>query len=338
MRTQIENNHPGIYNRNDSEFHHILMQAYTKATATLYKCITKNQCKGALTDFIQAFDDPHLTILWHTENEACIPANTTPFTTEHVSNDIVWVRLPTFYNLSQTQEKQLQKSVEQIQKIQSGHLIFDLRGNKGGHPMAGRKILNALTSPTYAQKQRDRLNSPIIIQWRANQTIYNHVCMLTKVITDDALNKELSLIAQGIKQAIEKKQPLYSEQSLAAQASQEHAQAAPLLPHIYCITDSCNGSAVLDFLDELIYTAPNTTLIGKPTGYDRIYMELRIIQLPSMHGSLGHPVKFYNGRPRKDKERYSPDMRYPGNLNDTKALQTFVINYIKNKTTFVNSQ
>jgi hypothetical protein len=123
--------------------------------------------------------------------------------------------------------------------------------------------------------------------------------------------------------------------ALAADSSFYHQSAHPqvscttathtVTSNIIVIIDQSNGSAALDFLDSLTMMEYPITLIGQTTGADRLYMEVHPIELPSKTGSLWIPIKVYRNRFRGDTVPYTPHIPYDGDMNDTTALQKFVL-------------
>ena len=54
-------------------------------------------------------------------------------------------------------------------------------------------------------------------------------------------------------------------------------------------------------------------------------MEVRGVTLPSGIASLNLPVKVFRNRPRGHNEAYVPAMRYEGDINDTAAVEKWLL-------------
>ena len=82
------------------------------------------------------------------------------------------------------------------------------------------------------------------------------------------------------------------------------------------------------FIDELKGMKANITLIGEVTGADSMYMELRVVPLPSGKGKFGFPIYVYIGPSREHNIPYYPDIQYSGNLQNTIEVQNFILKLI----------
>jgi len=67
-----------------------------------------------------------------------------------------------------------------------------------------------------------------------------------------------------------------------------------------------------------------TLLVGKTTAADTLYMERRHLKLPSGLAEIWFPIKVYRNRQRGHNEPYSPDIKYPGDLQDTANLKKWI--------------
>jgi hypothetical protein len=80
------------------------------------------------------------------------------------------------------------------------------------------------------------------------------------------------------------------------------------------------ASASLDFIDNLKILDHPVILVGETTSADRLYMEIKTVELPSKLAHLVYPIKVYRNRRRGDNEPYHPDIVSEGNLDDTQIL------------------
>lgn len=65
--------------------------------------------------------------------------------------------------------------------------------------------------------------------------------------------------------------------------------------------------------------------MGKQTGADSVYMDIREVTLSSGFATLTFPLKVHRNRLRRNNEAYCPDVLYNENLGDTEKLQQWVI-------------
>ncbi|ABE04457.1 hypothetical protein [Rickettsia bellii] len=98
----------------------------------------------------------------------------------------------------------------------------------------------------------------------------------------------------------------------------------PVKAKIIVIIDEKNVSSTLDFIDELKIMTQNIILIGKTTKADRLYMELRTVELPSKLGIFSFPIKVYRNRNRGDNIPYIPDFEI--DPKNTAKLKDFILN------------
>jgi hypothetical protein len=81
-------------------------------------------------------------------------------------------------------------------------------------------------------------------------------------------------------------------------------------------------SACLDAVD--VWTRLGARPIGRETGADTVYMEIRRVRMPSGLGTMFLPMKFYIGRQRGHNEPVRPVHRFDGDMNDTAALEAWI--------------
>jgi predicted mannosyl-3-phosphoglycerate phosphatase (HAD superfamily) len=99
---------------------------------------------------------------------------------------------------------------------------------------------------------------------------------------------------------------------------------------VIIITESVNVSAALDFIDELKIMTKNVILIGQKTKADRLYMEVRSVNLPSETGQFIFPIKVYRNRMRGDNKPYIHNIEF-ADIHNTAFLQSIILKKIKSK-------
>jgi len=241
-----------------------------------------------------------------------------------LENQIMWITLPTFA-LDQEQQKELERILKKIVSFRHKKaVVFDLRGNQGGNSEYGSQIIKAFFGQNYANQKKCLANKLVFVDWRASVGNLSHVSHLLDRYKSSWLNE----VKEGLKQSLAKRAPYYREtSSVSCSSKDEIEQNYPVTSKIIIVTDTKNFSAALDFIDELKIMEPKAKLIGQKTNADRLYMEVRSVELPSGLGRFSFPIKVYRNRPRLDNEPYLPDIEY-NNISDSKELQKFIIKKI----------
>ncbi|MES2215574.1 MAG: S41 family peptidase [Pseudomonadota bacterium] len=330
IHAAILENHPGIYNKQDPQFNSSLKTSYNQAKQKLLNARSLEQYKQVLGDFIKSFHDTHLCVEWNKDDKKNLKqsksaADIAQFSISILSEDIVWIRLPTFA-LNTKQEKDFEKLIQEITKLRRNkYIVFDLRGNTGGNTDYGSKVVDSLFGEEYSEHKRCLANKNVYVDWRASEGNLDHISRLANRYS----NHWLQSIEQGFKESIAQDKKYYratSPQSCDLQKHSKHNKQART--QVIVIIDSVNVSAALDFIDELKLMTPSVLLVGKKTKADRLYMELRSISLPSGIGSFCFPIKVYRNRPRLDNKAYLPNVELR-DIADTSVLQRVTIEKIR---------
>lgn len=325
---QIKRNHPGMYDIDNPHFGTHLKEHAQHSIEALSKATSPDNKKEIISAFTHSFDDNHLCVIWHNSAQPAIKENSAPFATTQPYSNMFWITIPTFYNLTRSQKDQLKGVLTRLPSLRNAqNIVFDLRGNGGGDTQYADAIVEALFGAAYAQHKKQLMDSQQQCFWRATPDIQRHA----EWIYQETNNTEFKEVAHGIAESIATHQPLYKQASLYKKAETPLSSAAanPVATHITCIIDQSNGSAALDFIDYLKALDHPVTLVGQTTRADRIYMELRLVPLPSGAGSFGHPVKMYYNRARGDNQPYQPDIKFDGNMSNTEALQALVTKQVR---------
>lgn len=263
------------------------------------------------------------------------------FAARSLADGTRWVAIPSFDGNPQSEAvKLLPGMIETLRKDRTAlaaapAIVLDLRGNGGGTSDWSRQMALAL----WGQKAIDALppGPDVQVDWRASPA------NLAEVATGYAERRNAagfsteidgwyrSVIA-GLGVAIARKQPLWRHVEFDAAAGQAGGPAtagkpgpAPLSKlsgPVYVLTDSSCMSACLDAVD--LWTALGAVQIGRATGADTLYMEVRQYRLPSRITGGSMPMKVYRGRPRGSNEPAIPVHRFVGDIGNTKALEQWV--------------
>lgn len=335
----LKENHPGPYNIYDPEFMAILKRAHQAAINKATNIKSIDEYAHILTEYASQFNDSHLRIYIHDIYTNAI--KDTPekeFKLKNITPSIVWVTLPTF-ETNTLQQQQLDEIIKQLPKYRSyDTIIFDIRNNGGGHDLVGRNVLKALFGSDFIDQQIKKMSQDEYADWRVSK---DNIAFLTTLIstakkqfgTENPAVQSLTLLYEKMQQALVNGNKLVSERDESHEPSLTSEKSAKLCSSkiILIINHGC-WSACLKFIDSIKALEHPIILVGQTTGADSLYMDIRTVELPSSLGTLVFPMKVYRNRPRGHNQPYKPDIEYPGNINDTPALEQWIKEKIIDKT------
>ena len=90
------------------------------------------------------------------------------------------------------------------------------------------------------------------------------------------------------------------------------------------VTDSFCASACLDFVG-VVLAIPGVVHLGASTSGDTVYIDIGSQTLPS-GAQFWIPLKVWRGRARGNNQSYEPSFVFDGDINDTAAVQKWVLN------------
>ncbi len=304
MREQIIENHPGMYNHEDPLFKDELEKAYVKARSNIANNSGSNQKKLILSTFAKTFNDAHLWVSWKdAEKNTPRKLQNQKFAIKHISPKIVWITLPTF-DIQVDQKKDFEHILQQLLNLKNKDaIVFDLLGNQGGNSEYSDQIVDYLFDESYASQQRRIANRNVSVDWRASPGNLIHMREMYARYKSDWMRH----VADCIEDSITKHEPYYHAASSEIVYPTKIVRAHSVKAKIFVIIQPLNVSAALDFIDSLKMMEHSITLIGKTTKADRLYMEVRTVDLPSGMGTFSYPIKVFRNRPRGDNVPYVPD-------------------------------
>jgi hypothetical protein len=249
-----------------------------------------------------------------------------------------WVTLPSFDgNPESNRGRALEALLGQIRDQatsmeQAPVIVFDLRGNGGGTSRWSQRIAAII----WGEGAFARYPAPLTtVVWRASD---GNLQSLREGLQERDANGKLDEGARkwfkssitGLEAAIAKGEPSWVIKPDRSDASSAAAMKLPLHPprgKVYILTDFACMSACLDAVD--LWTRFGAIPIGRETGADTVYMEVRRITLPSKLGSMSLPMKYYVGRPRGSNVPVKPVYRFDGDIQDTPGVQAWVSMLLK---------
>jgi hypothetical protein len=242
----------------------------------------------------------------------------------------VWVSIPSFYAPDEAAMDRLREQIKLAPQWRNAEaIVFDVRGNDGGNSAWGDQILEALYGRDYLQQLLEAKFKGQYVDWRVSPENLAHVKELANSVKrqqgdDSPSTKYFQSIATGMAAALAKGESLYRLPGGDETASNT-PRATPLYKgDVILLTDRRCGSACLDFADR-VRSLPNARQAGTATSADSVYMEIRSVMLPSGIARLSLPVKVYRNRPRGHNEWYEPQVEFPGDINDTVAVEKWLL-------------
>jgi hypothetical protein len=326
IQLTLQEDHPGAYNALDPDFLNNLKNNASIAQHQLLHVSTDKEKTCILEEFGRTFHDAHL---WVHYDRSMLEVSERPprsYSVQKVHEHLFWIHIPTFHPQADQMDA-LHQIILSLPLLRQHTLVLDLRGNGGGNSCWGEELLKALFGEGYAKEHLSEYRRNEYIEWRASHGNAEHVKdLISKVRKEFGAEHP---IVRGMQQTYEGMQKAISHGENYYRESAEHAvfpHATPLFKgRVIAIIDKGCGSACLDFLDGLKAMDAGVIFIGQPTSADTVYMELRKVTLPSGKGTLGFPIKVVRNRPRGHNEPHIPDIRYQGNMEDTAALQAFIL-------------
>lgn len=244
-----------------------------------------------------------------------------------------WISLPTFNGNPETDDgRALRALVSEIGQNQDAlrlapAIVFDLRGNGGGSSSWSDEIAAALWGEGAIQRSPE---PPITVVWRASQ---GNLESLRDAFRERDANGNLSSEMRrwfigsiaGLEAAIASGADRWViDPAPSGGPNSEDGDLADHPPRgqVFVLTDGSCMSACLDAVD--LWTRLGATPVGRETGADTVYMEVRAIRMPSGLGSMSLPMKFYVGRERGHNQPVAPVHRFDGDMTDTAALEAWI--------------
>ena len=243
-----------------------------------------------------------------------------------IKKGIYWIHASNF-KLNTEEHIDFDHFLNNIQSIDNADaIILDTRGNNGGNSMVGSAILSAAlkkSAPPYQNSKAYWRISPISMA-----TIDGHRESALKIEGKDSqIYKWLNDLRESMEVATQRGENFVEQADITSEDDTEIPQGwPPFQGKLILITDSYCFSACLDFVDEVM-SVPGALHVGSTTDADTRYMDIGSAVLPSGL-KIWIPLKVWVGRRRQDNVPYIPQIKYHQDINDTKALQAWVLQSI----------
>jgi Peptidase family S41 len=313
--------HPGMHNPLDPSFAEKLEENYLRAKEELKCGEEKTQ---ALKKFGQSFQDSHLFVKYDAPART---AGEVVYRIEALNDEIYWVSIPSFYPATEEQKKDFHQIVATLPTLREKTIVFDVRGNRGGSFFNGTALIESLFGKRYAEQRLFDLYRHCYTMWRVSSDNLRH---LKEIILPYIRENQSSFapwyetLAGNLEAAWEQKIPTFFQPLDFKGAPSFPLEHNRVNKTIYVIADRNCYSATLMFIDELKGMGGKVALVGETTGADSMYMELKILPLPSGKGTVGLPIYVYAGPFRGHNIPHYPDIQYAGDLQNTLELQEYI--------------
>lgn len=241
-----------------------------------------------------------------------------------------WVHASNFAP-SAAENVALEKMLDSLKHIDDAKLIvLDTRGNRGGNSLVGARILSALLGVTFAESLGQPSGS--YAMWRVSPLALATLnSVLASMESGYGKNSDAYKFVSGMHEsmsaALVKKDDWLRQPDTSAldQGRLEDSKRKPFKGQLVLVTDSYCASACLDFADAVL-AVPGATHFGLSTSGDTLYIDIGSQVLPS-GDQFWLPLKVWRGRVRGNNQSYDPQFVFDGNINDTPAVQKWVLGH-----------
>ncbi|MDF3839822.1 S41 family peptidase [Cupriavidus basilensis] len=207
-------------------------------------------------------------------------------------------------------------------------VVLDIRGNNGGRTLVGYQVLSALFKDAIKRTpSSEQVESKAY--WRvsatAREALEAHKTELTQTEGPASLTyRLLDTLLSRMNEAASLGQTFIEQMDVPLDELAEPGR--PFAGKLVLVAGSNCASACLDFVD-MVLSIPGAVHVGSVTSADTRYSDIADVSLPST-AKMWIPLKVWRNRNRGDNEPYVPKFTFDGDLNDTAAVQAWVVNSI----------
>ncbi len=303
VRSILKENHPGFYNELDPNFLKKEESCFSSANGDPYK-------------YIKCFDDGHLFLRRNNKqvNNCVSCAKNSEF--EHkIDNDVVYLKIPTF-QMSKETSTEIDKLVDIVNQNPNKEIVIDIRNNGGGANDVYQKILKTIFGLDYYNEKMKKYYTNSYIDFRSTLSNVKHL------ETRFGYNKN-GFYGKTLDKCLEDKKDMCTVKTGNGIKVSKKLIKNKFNKNMYVLINNRNGSASLNFLDELmILYKDKTILVGEETGSDTLYMNLHTEAINDV--VLGFPMQVMRNRLRGEGG-YVPNIRIKNDKIDTclKSISSF---------------
>lgn len=270
-------------------------------------------------------------LLWQEDRgqlEAFLHQPQPPQTLKNLGGGRYWIHVSNFMP-SAAENASLDKMLDVVKSLNDANLVvLDTRGNRGGNSLVGAEILSALLGSQLVKSLDE--SSRAYAMWRVSPFALSTLNKaLTTMDSDYGKNSEAYKFVFGLTRSMEvalRGKKDWLRQPSTSSVDQEGARgvnAQGFKGKLALVTDSFCASACLDFAD-VVLAVPGVVHLGLPTSADTLYIDIGSQTLPS-GAQFWLPLKVWRGRTRGNNQSYDPQFVFDGDINDTAAVQKWVL-------------
>ncbi|MGW8462432.1 S41 family peptidase [Pseudomonas sp. CLCA07] len=273
----------------------------------------------------------NFNLLWQEDRgqlEAFLRQPQPPQSLQNLGGGRYWIHVSNFMP-SAAENASLDKMLDVIKSIDDAKLVvLDTRGNRGGNSLVGAEILSALLG---SQMVKSLDESSAYAMWRVSPfaltTLNNALATMGR---DYGGNSEaysfVFNLTRSMELAFHEKKDWLRQPSTSSveQEGSRGFNARGFKGRLALVTDSFCASACLDFVG-VVLAIPGVVHLGASTSGDTVYIDIGSQTLPS-GAQFWIPLKVWRGRARGSNQSYDPSFVFDGDINDTVAVQKWVLN------------
>lgn len=257
---------------------------------------------------------------------------------KEVRPGVQWVQASNFMPSSEKAVAAFEKMLDGIRQTGDAQaVVLDVRGNGGGNSLLGYRILMALLTDAILAKdapQPQRARAYWRVSPIALETLEERKTQFRQTEGADSLIYQFTQqMASQISEAASRgddfvEQPRSDRTHKELRQDPAAARAHPFKGKLVLVTDGHCGSACLDFVSSALQI-PGIVHVGSMTSVDTQYTDTADKAL-SENIMFRVPLKVWKNHGRQDKEGkpYVPQFVFDGDLADTAAVQTWVLDSI----------
>jgi hypothetical protein len=272
--------------------------------------------------------------------KAVKPARPSTFASRILGNGMRWFSIPSFDGDPQSSAGKALPPIIAAMKDDRAALstapgiVLDLRGNGGGSSDWSRQMAEIL----WGQRAVERLPSDrSYVEWRVSQANLDSIKESYERRREGAgfssqMRTWYETVIAGLTAALARGEELWrqpSETGEQAQPETGRTEPTPLAGPVYVLTDEACASACLDAVD--LWRALDAVHVGRTTSADTLYMEVRMVRLPSRVTGFSLPMKVYRNRARGSNEPVVPVHSFDGDIADTSAVERWILSLGKRR-------
>jgi hypothetical protein len=252
--------------------------------------------------------------------------------TRLIGNDGAWVKLGYFQPTNAAQAAAFHAAIDAAPLLRTKRfIVLDVRGNGGGPYNWFMAYLRGLYGQAYADYYATaRLHisgvfrlSPAYLKReedaKSRADDFEEPADPPHEINDAIDNRRLA-------QAIAAGEQIFRSTPVPL-PSGDTPPINPVRAQVYVLSDYGCGSACIGFIDEL-KQFPGVQQIGQPTSVDSRSGTAVEIELPSGQATAIVATMTRDGRIREDNQPQLPSIRFPGDIRDDKAVESWFIHEV----------